>query len=309
MALDTMKMRYFVAIAQLGSLTRAAAELRVAQSALSIHMRTLEEELGTQLLNRTSRGVSLTDAGEILLSHSQSILRAIEHAEQATRDQGAHPSGNVVLGMIYSLFPPLGIPVLRECKQRFPRIRLAVSEGDSRALRDALDNQSHDLAITLGNVAKPTAVKLFKEALYAVGPAGYFPGHDATIQLADALGLPLILPPQRHGIRITLESHASALGIKLNIAWIIEALAGTKLAIQSGFGFSILARSAVYDDMLAGRLSCARILDDTMTRTLVLDMAVNHPPTRAVLEVRKIVLEVARKLGRDGHWTSVGAGT
>jgi LysR family nitrogen assimilation transcriptional regulator len=303
MVLDTMRMRYFVKIAQLGSLTRAANELHVAQSALSVHMRALEEQLGTQLLDRTSRGVTLTEAGETLLTHSRSILRAIEQAEHATRDQGVHPSGDVVLGMIYSLFPVLGIPVLEECKRRFPRIRLAVSEGDSKVLRAALDNRSYDLAVTLAKVATPSAVKLFEEPLYVVGPPGYFSEDQAPMPLVEALGLSLILPPQGHGTRIALESNASMLGVQPNIAWSIEGLMATKSAIQNGFGFSILARGAVYADVLAGLLSCVKISNDEMTRLLVLDMPVGHPPTRAVLEVRKVILEVVQKKGREGHWT------
>jgi LysR family nitrogen assimilation transcriptional regulator len=304
MTLDTMRMRYFAAIAQAGSFTRAAGELRVAQSALSTHMRALEDELGTRLFSRTSRGIVLTDAGETLHSHARSILRAIAQAEEATREQGMHPSGDVVLGIINSLFPTLGIPVLETCKRRFPRIRLAVSEGDSRGLREALESQTHDLAVTLHNVAKPSAVRLFDEALYVVGPPGHFPGADATMWLADALRLPLILPPPKHSIRFSLERNAAALGVALDAAWLIEGLAATKAAIRHGFGFSILARSAVHDDARAGRLSCARLLDTTMSRSLVLDMATNHPPTRAMLEVRRIVLELVRTLGRDGHWVA-----
>jgi LysR family nitrogen assimilation transcriptional regulator len=305
MTLDTMRMRYFTVIAQLGSLTRASGQLGVAQPALSLHMRTLEEQLGTQLLNRTSRGVSLTEAGETLLSHTKSILRAIEQAEHATREQAEHPTGDVVLGILSSLSPALGIPVLEECKRRFPRIRLMVSEGDSQTLRSALDNRSYDLAVTLGDVAKPSATRLFQEALYVVGPADYFPQPNTTMQLADALKLPLILPSQRHGIRIILERNATIMGIPLNIAWTIEGVESTKAAVRSGFGLSILGRGAIHADTMAGHLSSARISDASVSRLLVLDMPVNHPATRAVLEVRKIVLEVVKTLGANGHWACI----
>lgn len=302
MILDTLRMRYFAAIADAGSFSRAAAELHVAQSALSVHMRGLEEDLGTQLFSRTPRGIVLTEAGETLLSHTRSILRAVTLAEQATRDRGLHPSGDVGLGMINSLFPALGISVLRACHERFPGIRLAIAEGDSRHLREALDDQTLDLAITLQTVAAPTAVPLFHEALYVVGPPGHF-ADDATLWLADALKLPLVLPPREHAIRIVLENHAAALGIEPNLKWQIEGLTATKAAIHDGFGFSVLARSAVHAEARDGLLSCARLLDETMTRCLVIDMATNHPPTRAMLEVRGLVLELATALGREGHWT------
>lgn len=297
MALDSLKMRYFFAIATLGSMTLAAKELRVAQSALSIHMRSLEKGIGTRLLTRTSRGITLTAAGETLYVHVQSILRAMEQAEHATRDQGAHPSGTVVLGIIPSVCSTLGISVLNECKRRFPRICLSLSEGDSRSLRDALDNQSHDLSVTLGNVAKPSAINLFEEALIVVGPPGYFSNSETTKDLADVLKLPLIVTPERHGTRTRLESYAANLGISLNVAWVIEGLAATKAAIRNGMGCSIMAHSAVYDEIAAADLSYLRISGDEMKRHIVLDMAGMHPPTRATTEVQKLVVEVARQFG------------
>lgn len=295
MTLDSLKMRYFFAIATLGSMTLAAKELGVAQSALSIHMRSLEKGIGTQLLNRTSRGITLTAAGETLYTHVQSILRAMEQAEYATRDHGVHPSGNVVLGVITSVCSTLGISVLNECMRRFPRIRLSLSEGDSRSLRDALDNQSHDLSVTLGNVAKPSAITLFEEDLIVVGPPGYFSKNETTKDLADVLKLPLIVLPQRHGTRIRLENHAASLGISLNIAWVIEGLAATKAAIRNGMGCSILARSAVHDEIAAADLSFVRISGNAMTRRIVLDVAETHPPTRATTEVQKLVIEIAKQ--------------
>jgi LysR family nitrogen assimilation transcriptional regulator len=75
MALDLLKMRYFTKIAELGSFTRASGELGVAQPALSLHMRGLEEQLGVQLLNRTPRGVIATEAGRTLLVHAQFARR------------------------------------------------------------------------------------------------------------------------------------------------------------------------------------------------------------------------------------------
>lgn len=302
MLLNTMRMRYFAAIAELGSFSRAADELRVAQSALSVHMRALEDDLGTQLLTRTPRGVVLTEAGETLLSHTRSILRAVAQAEQATRDRGLHPSGDVRLGMINSLFPTLGIPLLRLCRQRFPGIRLAIGESDSRQMRKALDSQTLDLAVTLQTVAGPTAVPLFHEALYVVGPPGHF-AHGATLWLAEAFKLPLVMPPREHAVRIVLENHAAAAGVALNPVWEIDGLAAIKTAIREGFGFSILARGAVHGEARAGLLSCARLMDETMTRCLVLEMATNHPPTRAMLEVRALVLDLVTALGREGHWT------
>ncbi len=308
MALDLLKMRYFAKIAELGSFTRASSELGVAQPALSLHMRALEEQLGVLLLNRTPRGAVVTEAGQTLLSHAQAILRAVEQAEAATKEQAKYPTGDVSLGILSSICPILTVPVIEECAARFAKIKLTVSEGDSQALRSAVETRVHDLAVTLESVAKSTAVPLFDETLYALGPQGRF-STDTVLTVEEALSLPLILPTRRHGIRILLEQQALMLGRELNIVREIEGVASTKAAIRAGHGLTIFGRGAVYADHENGNLSAIPLSRPSLTRRLVLDMPVNHPPTRAVIEVRTILLGVVARLGREGHWTCLPQAT
>ncbi len=303
MVLDLLKMRYFAKIAEVGSFTRASRELGVAQPPLSLHMRSLEDYLGVQLLNRTSRGVILTDAGHTLLSHAQSILRAVEQAEAETRQQDLTPRGDVSLGMLSSLSPILSVPVLEICEKMFPQIRLTISEGDSQTLRAAIDTHLHDLAINLVDVAKASSLPLFDERLYAVGRIGSFDDITGQMSVEDALSLPLIMPTRRHGIRVLLERQALMLGRDLNIVREIEGLASTRAAIRAGLGFAILGRGAVYTDMQQGNLAAIPLSAPVLSRRLILDMPVNHPPTRAMIEVRNILTSVIKTLGQEGHWT------
>jgi LysR family nitrogen assimilation transcriptional regulator len=302
MTLDLLKLRYFARIAELGSFTRASSELGVAQPPLSLHMRGLEEQLGVQLLNRTPRGVTVTEAGQTLLSHAKGILRALDQAEAATKEQAKYPSGDVSLGILSSICPTLAVPVIEECSRLFPKVRLTVSEGDSQALRTAIDTRVHDLAVTLDSVAKPTSVPLFDETLYVVGPSGRF-ASDAELTVEQVLDLPLIMPTRRHGIRILLERQALIFGREINIVREMEGVASTKAAIRAGLGLSVLGRGAVHADQKSGTLSAAALIRPGLTRRLVLDMPVNHPPTRAAIEVRKILHSVIRTLGEKGHWS------
>lgn len=240
MVLDLLKMRYFAKIAEVGSFTRASRELGIAQPPVSLHMLSLEDYLGIELLNRTSRGVILTDAGQTLLSHAQSILRAVEQAEAETRQQDLTPRGDVSLGMLSSLSPILSVPVLEICEKMLPQIRLTISEGDSQTLRAAIDTHLHDLAI---------------------------------------------------------ERQALMLGRDLNIVREIEGLAKTRAAIRAGLGFAILGRGAVYTDMQQGNLAAIPLSAPVLSRRLILDMPVNHPPTRAMDEVRNILTSVIKTLG------------
>lgn len=164
-------------------------------------------------------------------------------------------------------------------------------------LRDGTLQRFHDLAVTLDSVAKQASLPLFEETLYIVGPSGQFTP-DAEVTVAHALGLPLILPTRRHGIRILLERQALMSGRELNIVREIEGVASTKAAIRAGLGLTILGRGAVYPEQENGTLSAI-----ALKRRLVLDMPADHPPTRAVIEVQKILLAVVGKLSADGHWS------
>jgi LysR family transcriptional regulator, nitrogen assimilation regulatory protein len=303
MILDLLRMRYFAKVAEVGSLTRASRELGVAQPPLSLHMRSLEEYLGVQLLNRTARGVILTEAGQTFLSHVHSILRSVEQAEAATRDRAENPAGEVALGILSSLSPILSVPILQTCERLFPQIRLTISEGDSQTLRAAIDTRLYDLAVNLVGVAKSASVPLFDERLYAVGPSGSLELEAGKITVEKALMLPLIMPTRRHGIRILMERQALMLGHELNIVREIEGLASTKAAIRAGLGFAILGRAAVYSDVQQGTLAAIPVTEPDISRRLMLDMPVDHPPTRAMIEVRNILTTVIKTLGDEGHWT------
>lgn len=105
----------------------------------------------------------------------------------------------------------------------------------SAFLRGGTLQRFHDLAVTLDSVAKQTSLPLFEETLYIVGPSGQFTP-DAEVTVEHALGLPLILPMRRHGIRILLERQALISGRELNIVREIEGVASTKAAIRAGLG-------------------------------------------------------------------------
>ena len=96
--MDLRSLRYFLQIAELGNLTRAATRLRVAQPSLTRHMHQLEQELGTSLFLRANKGVTLTDAGLLLRENAERILRDIDHVRSEIRSREKQPRGTVALG-------------------------------------------------------------------------------------------------------------------------------------------------------------------------------------------------------------------
>src|SRR6056297_3665676 len=97
--MDVRQLGYFIAVAEHGSLASAAHSIGIAQPSLSIQIKNLEGRLGTQLLVRSPRGVSLTDAGQVLLKHARFVLEAVERAKEEVRQAGVTPAGKVVFGM------------------------------------------------------------------------------------------------------------------------------------------------------------------------------------------------------------------
>ena len=109
--MDIRTLRYFVTITEEGTISKAALRLHVAQPALSLQLRKLEAELGSVLLHRTARGVSVTASGAKLLVHAQDILRRFDAAREDIQAEAPEPTGNVVLGLSQSIAMMLGAPL------------------------------------------------------------------------------------------------------------------------------------------------------------------------------------------------------
>ena len=145
--MDLKQLAYFVRVAELGSFTRAAEALGVAQPALSRQVRQLEVELRQSLLARNGRGALPTEAGKLLLAHGRGILHQVQRAhEELGRLRGAL-AGRVAVGLPTSLARVLTVPLTRAFRQAMPEASLSISEGLSVALLESLLNGRLDIAV------------------------------------------------------------------------------------------------------------------------------------------------------------------
>ena len=127
--MDLRQLEYFVRVAELGSFTRAALALDVAQPALSRQVRLLELELRQSLLARHGRGAAPTEAGQVLLEHARGILHQVEHArDELARLRGALV-GRVTLGLPPSVARALAVPLVQAFGQQLPEARLSITEA------------------------------------------------------------------------------------------------------------------------------------------------------------------------------------
>ncbi|WP_309680014.1 LysR family transcriptional regulator, partial [Polaromonas sp.] len=143
--MELRQLRYFVRIVELGSMSRAAVDLDLVQSALSQQISRLESELSTRLLQRSSKGVVPTEAGLAFFREAQLTLR---HAEQAVRAaQQSRLSGTVSVGLASTTAVVLGVPLMRAMRERYPDVRLHLVESMSGHLTSMLNSRQLDLAV------------------------------------------------------------------------------------------------------------------------------------------------------------------
>lgn len=304
--MDIRQLRYFVAIVEQGSFSRAAEVLHVAQPALSLHVRNMEQALGAQLLFRSARGVVPTDAGTILLRHAHAIIGQIAVAEEEIRGQQADPAGEVRLGLPGTIGQILAVPLITAVHTRFPRIKLRIAEAMSGFIHDWLRDDRVDLAVLYGKAAEDgiATQAVLQEDLHFVASASErvsAPPHGA-IPFAQLAECPLVLPGLGHGLRDLVERTAQAQDVPLNTAIDVDSYSNIKTLVRDGFGCSILPLNAIQAEVLSGSLRHWPISEPPMRRVVYLAQSTQRPLTNAAKAVLALTQDTLTGLVRDGRW-------
>ena len=248
--MDLKQLEYFVRVAELGSFTRAAQVLGIAQPALSRQVRLLEVELRQNLLVRNGRGATPTEAGQLLLEHGRGILHQVERAREELGRVRSGLSGRVALGLPPSVARVLTVPLTRVFRQRLPEAQLSISEGLSTAMQENLYNGRLDIAV-LYNPSPMVGIEhrpLLQEELLLVQPRPPGLQEDPPpppVKLADVAALPLVIPSRPNAIRMHVEAEMAAIGCRPNIALEIDGVSAILDLVADGAGCAILSRNAV----------------------------------------------------------------
>ena len=311
--MDLRQLRYFVAIIQCGSITRASLQLNVAQPALSLHIRNMEADLGVSLLFRTPQGVQPTEAGTILLRNAQLILGQFEQAYAEIRGSTADPAGEVRLGLPSSISQILGVPLILAARERFPRIKLRVAEAMSGYVLDWLRLGRVDLGLlyTVVDDRGLRFVSLLLEEMVLFGPGSAAPvgvgdrhlPAGVAVPLTVLAGQPLVLPSPGHGLRDQLDAMAAEQGIHLTPEIEIDAYASIKVMVERGLGLSILPAHAIGQEVEENRLR-AWPFDPPLMRTVHLALPTDRPSSNAVRAIEELCRTVLADLVRSGAWHS-----
>jgi LysR family transcriptional regulator, nitrogen assimilation regulatory protein len=296
--MELRSLHYFVRIAELGSITRAAAHLHVAQPALTRHIQRLEDELEVALFTRANRGVRLTEGGQRLLESAQRILRDLERAGDEIRAHKAHPSGKIVLAVTPTLCPVVVPELFARMRLFYPMIELKVVHAGMVRLEEFLVDGRVDMAL-LSEMSKSRLIlstRLADEEMVVVTRPGARP---RQIVLAEELSrIPLILGD---GLRAAMETLLAGRGIELQVETELNDHETIRLMVQQGVGASILPHSSVYRECARGLAEAHRITEDGVFRTLALGVAANRSTSAAREAVAGIVSQVLSDIEAEGR--------
>lgn len=303
--MDLKQLEYFVRVAELGSFTKAAGVLEIAQPALSRQIRLLETELHQNLLIRNGRGVVTTDAGKVLLEHGRGILHQVVRAkEDLDRVRGAI-SGRVAIGLPPSMAKMLTVPLTREFRKRLPEAALSVSEGLSMTTQEWLQTGRLDIALLYNPSYTPDieTVDLLTEDLYLIGPITQNAKDKNTeqIELKELSKIALIMPARPNSLRMLVETQLSQLNKKPIIALEIDGISAILDLVNEGLGHAILPGYAIDQATRKNQFSMQRIKG--LRSRLVIAVSANRPTTmtqQAMVDLIKEVTEKSLKnAGRD----------
>jgi LysR family nitrogen assimilation transcriptional regulator len=297
----------FVRIAELQSLSKAAAVIRIAQPALSRQVRHLEEELGTSLLIRHAWGVSLTAAGEVLLERARLLLREAEAARDAVLALAAEPSGHVALGVPSSVATTLLPTLARELRSAYPKLRLRFVDGSSATLHARALAGELDLAILYQDRAMgPLSTEpLIAERLLLIGPPDRHvaPGKTATM-LRDRL---LILPARPNRLRLIVDEVLTDRDGR-DVSIEVDSFAAIVTMVKTGIGFTVLPYSTVAAEVMSGALAAWELNSPELTRSLLLVRPVDRKMTAAVGVVEHCIRVLVKQLEATVRWQSLTSG-
>jgi LysR family transcriptional activator of nhaA len=250
-------LRYFRVIAHEGGLTRAATRLRISQSALSVQLRQLEENLGTRLFDRRNKSLFLTEAGRMALEYADSIFRSGEELMDLLRNQGSRRHTFLRVGAVATLSRNFQMGFLRPLLGRTD-IELVVRSGTLRELLTQLQNHTLDVVLSNMPVRRDAETGWYSHLLdeQPVSLVGRRRRGKRAFRFPDDLkDTPLVLPSPENSMRTAFDALMEQVGIRPIIAAEIDDMAMLRLMAREHSGLTLVPKVVVQDELASGILA------------------------------------------------------
>ena len=302
--MDLVQLKTLVHVAELGSLSKTADRLNVAQPALSRQVRRLEAELGAALFIRHGRGMVPTELGRRVLALSAQVFAHIDEIHALARSSDESLLGPVRFGMTPTVAGIMTVPLIRAVQSAHPQLSLSLTTGFSDHLLDWLKRGVIDccVAYDLRDMGLLRIRPILEETLFLVGDAQRKLSFDRPRAFASLTNERLLLPSPPHRLRRILDNYAHQAGVQLNP--VIEADSHDALVdlVSQGFGLTILPLTLLHLQIATGQLSATFLEDPRPKRRVVMAYPVDRPLSAAARAVGELFTAEAIDLVNQGIW-------
>lgn len=305
--MDLRSLRLYLAVLEQGSITKASESAHVAQPALGLHIRKLEDELGLQLLERHSRGVRVTEAGALLAKHAEVILRYADMAKEELINYAKVPSGHISIGLTPTAREAISVALVERVSRDLPAVQLTVKEALSESLVEYLLDHRVDAALIYNTreggdqlVFEPLA----SESMYFVYPLAEGRRKQPTITLAEVMSHRLILPTRPHLVRTEVDRLAGSIGVAPNVVHEVDSMPAIRDFVSRGLGCSVMPHGAAANRAYSDAIGSQLVVEPEIKRILHLAYSRRRSMSKAfqaVIDSLKAL--VAEERSRpDGQW-------
>jgi LysR family nitrogen assimilation transcriptional regulator len=305
LAMTLKQLEYFVRIAELGSFTKAALAMAVAQPALSRQLRQLEVELRQSLFVRNGRGAVPTEAGARLLGHARGILHQVARARDELAGARDALSGRVAIGLPPSIAKAITIRFIRQFMKSLPQASLSITEGLSLDMREWLLVGRLDLALLYNPAISPELdiTPLIDEELFLIArrqtvgvPRRASLPSGKPVDLKDVANMPLIIPNRPHALRMLVDAQLATVARTPTVALQIDSVAAILELVSEGAGVAILPLNAIRMTSRPQALTARRIVNPQVISQLVIAVSSKRPITLTQQEALKMIKGLGRNM-------------
>ncbi len=302
--MDISQLRTLVRVAELGSLSKAADRLCIAQPALSRQVRLLEEELGTRLFDRHGRGMVITEQGRTVLHHATRILQEVDAIKADVIEETDAFGGRVAIGMPPTVANILAPRLLTAIHAVHPNVKCRMVSSYSLYLLDWMYRGEIDIGILYDpqSIISLKCEPLIEEVFHVVAPADAGLSAHEPVAFASLAGKSLLLPSNNHGLRQIVEQCASDCGISLDVRVEVDSYSMLRQLVTNGYGWTILPLAAIQSEPAFSQFSTAPLVDPVPRRLLQLALPTDRPDSRLVSFVRQMIIDTVEQLVADGSW-------
>ena len=248
--MNLRQLRYFVAIVEAGTMTRAAERCHVAQPSLSQQIAKLERALGVTLFDRLARGVALTPAGKALLPRARRLLADAEEIRVRIAEDVAEGAGRFAVGVIPTIAPYTLHRILPRLREEFPAAEITIREDLTDMVAEAVEDNELDLAVTstpIRNELLDVEV-LGSEPLMLVLPADHPLGEAPAVDPADVRDEPTIILNAMHCLGVQMQGFCARSGMARRVVCEGTQLGTVLELVAAGMGISLVPRMTARQD-------------------------------------------------------------